>query len=64
MEREKKPKIIRCKLKDKIITDIWIFFETEKEKEKQKKRRVMKKNHSGQNNQKYQGTFCTRRRLL
>ena len=45
MEREKKPKIIRYKLKDKIITDIWIFFETEKEKEKQKKRRVMKKNH-------------------
>ena len=45
MAREKKPKIIRYKLKDKIITDIWTFFETEKEKEKRKKRRVMKKNH-------------------
>ena len=45
MAREKKPKIIRYKLKDKIITDIWTFFETKKEKEKRKKRRVMKKNH-------------------
>ena len=29
----KKPKIIRDKLKDKIINDIWALFETEEEKE-------------------------------
>ena len=29
----KKPKIIRDKLKDEIINDIWTLFETEKEKE-------------------------------
>ena len=29
MAREKKPKIIRDKLKDKIITNIWTIFETE-----------------------------------
>ena len=30
---EKKPKIIRDKLKDRIINDIWILFETKKENE-------------------------------
>ena len=35
----KKPKIIRDKLKDKIITDIWTLFETEEERQK---RRIMK----------------------
>ena len=29
----KKTKMIRDKLKDKIIIDIWTFFETEEEKE-------------------------------
>ena len=32
-----KPKIIIDKLKDKIISAIWILFETEKEKESRKK---------------------------
>ena len=30
---EKKPKIVRGKLKDRIINDIWTHFETEKENE-------------------------------
>ena len=34
----KKPKIIRDKLKDEIINDIWILLETIKEKEDRKKR--------------------------
>ena len=33
----KKPKIIRDKLKDEIINDIWILLETIKEKEDRKK---------------------------
>ena len=33
----KKPKIIRDKLKDKMINDIWTLFETKKEKRKKKK---------------------------
>ena len=33
----KKSKIIRSKLKDKIISDIWMLFETEEEKEDRKK---------------------------
>ena len=33
----KKLKIIRGKLKDKIIRDIWTIFETEQEKEERKK---------------------------
>ena len=35
----KKPKIIRDKLKDKIINDIWALFETEEEKEDSKKKK-------------------------
>ena len=31
----KKPKIIRDKLKNKIIGDIWRLFDSEKEKEKE-----------------------------
>ena len=42
MVREKKPKIIRYKLKDKIIRDIWALLETEEEKEERKKRSIMK----------------------
>ena len=34
----KKPKIIRDKLKDKIVNDIWTLFETEGEKEDRKKK--------------------------
>ena len=37
----KKPKIIRDKLKDKTLNDIWALFET-KEKEDRKKRSKMK----------------------
>ena len=37
MVREKKPKIITDKLKDKIIRDIWTLFETEEGKEERKK---------------------------
>ena len=37
MVREKKPKILGDKLKDKIIRDIWTLFETEEEKEERKK---------------------------
>ena len=39
MVKGEKPKIIRDKLKDKIITDIWTLFETEEERQK---RRIMK----------------------
>ena len=38
----KKTNIIRDRLKDKIINDIWIVFEREEEKEEEKKRRKMK----------------------
>ena len=34
----KKPKIIKDKLKDKIVNDIWTLFETEEEKEDRKKK--------------------------
>ena len=33
----KKSKLVRDKLKDKIINDIWALFETEEEKEDKKK---------------------------
>ena len=33
----KKPKMIRDKLKDKIINDIWTLFEKEEKKEDRKK---------------------------
>ena len=42
MVRGKKPKLIRDKLKEKIIRNIWTFFETEEEKEERKE-----KNHNG-----------------
>ena len=32
----KKPKIIRDKLKDKMINDIWTLFETKKKKKERK----------------------------
>ena len=32
-----KPKIIRDKVKDKVINDIWILFETKTDKKKKKK---------------------------
>ena len=35
-EMGKKPKMIRDKLKDKIINDIWTLFEAEEEKKKEK----------------------------
>ena len=38
----RKPQIIRDKLKDKTINDIWTHFETEKEKEDREKRSKMK----------------------
>ena len=38
----RKPQIIRDKLKDKTINDIWTLFETEKEKEDREKRSKMK----------------------
>ena len=41
MVRGKKPKLIRDKLKEKIIRNIWTFFETEEEKEERKE-----KNHN------------------
>ena len=34
----KKPKIIRDKLKDKLINDIWILFDTAKEKQDRRKK--------------------------
>ena len=37
MVREKKPKIIRDKLKDKIVNNIWTIFEIEEEKEDRNK---------------------------
>ena len=42
MACQKKPKIIRDKLKDEIIIETWTLFETESEK-KVKKRSKMKK---------------------
>ena len=39
----KKPKIVRDKLKDKIINDIWRLIDTEKEKEERKRRNKRKK---------------------
>ena len=39
---ENKPKTVADKLKDKIINDIWILFETKEEKEERKKRNIMK----------------------
>ena len=42
MACQKKPKIIRDKLKDEIIIETWTLFETESEKEV-KKRSKMKK---------------------
>ena len=39
----KKSKIIRDKLKDQIINDIWMLFETE---ERRRKRRQKKKTHN------------------
>ena len=39
MVREKKPKIITDKLKDKIIRDIWTLSETEEKEERQKKKK-------------------------
>ena len=39
MVREKKPKIIWYKLKDKIIRDIWTLFEKEEEKEDRKRKK-------------------------
>ena len=37
----KKPKMIRDKLQDQTINDIWTLFEAEEEKEDRKKRRKM-----------------------
>ena len=34
--------IIRDKLKDELINDIWALFETEEKKEERKKRNIMK----------------------
>ena len=34
--------IIRDKLKDKLINDIWALFETEEKKKERKKRNIMK----------------------
>ena len=42
MARERKPKIIRDKLKDKIIRDIWTLFEKEEEKKERKKGSIRK----------------------
>ena len=42
MVREKKPKIIRDKLKGKVIRDIGALFETKEEKKERKKRSIMK----------------------
>ena len=36
---EKKPKILRDKLKDKIIRCVWALFKTEEEKEERKKKK-------------------------
>ena len=41
----KKPKMIRDKLKDKIINDIWTLFEAEEEKKKEKNQRKRKKHN-------------------
>ena len=42
MVREKKPKIIRDKLKDAITRDIWKLFEAEEEIEERKKKTIIK----------------------
>ena len=42
MAREKKPKIIRDKLTDKIVRDIWTLIVTKEDKEKRKKRNATK----------------------
>ena len=39
----KKPKIIRDKLKDKIINDIWTLFKAEEEKKERKELEKKKK---------------------
>ena len=39
MVKEKKQKIIRDKLKDEVIRDIWVIFETDGEKEERKKKK-------------------------
>ena len=39
MVKEKKQKMIRDKLKDEVIRDIWVIFETEEEKEERKKKK-------------------------
>ena len=39
----KKPRIVRDKLKDKIINDIWRLIDTEKEKAERKRRNKRKK---------------------
>ena len=39
MVKEKKQKIIRDKLKDEVIRDIWVIFETDEEKEERKKKK-------------------------
>ena len=43
MVREKKPKILRDKVKNKIIRYIWVLFEAEEEKEERKKKRSIMK---------------------
>ena len=42
-EMGKKPKMIRDKLKDKIINDIWTLFEAEEEKKERKELEKKKK---------------------
>ena len=37
-----KPKIIRDKVKDKVINDIWILFETKTDKKKKKQNKIIK----------------------
>ena len=39
MVKEKKQKIVRDKLKDEVIRDIWVIFETDEEKEERKKKK-------------------------
>ena len=41
----KKPLVIRKKLEDKIIHDIWRLFDTEKEKEERKKKKQNEKKY-------------------
>ena len=54
-----KPKIIRDKVKDKVINDIWILFETKTDKKKKKQSKIIKDKII-----RYQDTFCTTRRRL